>query len=172
MIFAQRLAPVVVVFLICVAAFGQSRTFDLSISAGPSVSSISRSEPDLTIVITNRGRDVLDTGRLPFLNVHVSTCFPGEDCPGKPFFHFESIERKRLVENGQQRISLDLAETLWKSGEYDTQERDFLNFSEIPKAAIHLWADIRIPDGFTRDGSGKRVPKYREYRSNVLTLVN
>ena len=158
---------------LALAAAGQTREFELKISGGVSAGTVSRSDPLVTVVLTNRSAEVLETGKLPFLNFHISPCFPGEGCADRSYYLFEALESRKLRENSEFRIYRDLSLMgRWKRGTYDTQESDFLTFASLHKDAIHLWADIKIPDGFRMDEtSGKRVPKYREYRSNVLTVV-
>ncbi|HUF05148.1 MAG TPA: hypothetical protein VMM38_13360 [Aridibacter sp.] len=162
--------------LVCFSSFtaAQERRFDVVLTLEGTSSLIERNEAVATAKIINRSSDHLDTSTLPELNVYFSACQPAYPSCLDSSLYFATVEipRERIEENESIEFRVPLSELQWTLGPYRRGSgRHFkTDLSGVPKANLFLYADVKIPDGFTAGPDGSKKPKYRESVSNVVIV--
>lgn len=165
------------VFLSLVLAFAahtaaQERNFDITVALDGGSSRIDRNEVVLKVRITNRGSDDLKTGGLGELNIFFSPCEPADaSCSFDYYFARYPVPKNNVSPDRSAEFSVDLAGLEWQPGPYGPMAGVPSSFRVVPSKNIYLYADVKVLDGFSADpASGKRVPKYREFLSNVINV--
>lgn len=169
-------AAVLLSFVLILASnsFPQERKFDITIALDGGSSRIDRDEAGLKVRITNRGSGNLRTGGLGQLNIYFSSCQPGDPSCGGDAYHYAlyRFPAKTVFPDRSAEMVIDLSDLEWGPGPYNPQiSIPASDFAAVPSKNIYLYADVKVLDGFSADpATGKRIPRYREFLSNVINV--
>ncbi|QQS42846.1 MAG: hypothetical protein IPM63_07900 [Acidobacteriota bacterium] len=170
-----RPAVIAVLCFFVSSAAAQERRFDVVLTLDGTSSRIDRNDASATAKIVNRSPDHLDTSTLPELNIYFSACQPSNPSCLDSTLYFATLEipKARIAENRSVDVLVPLSDLQWILGPYRRGSSSYLktDLSGVPRTSIFLYADVKIPDGFTEGPGGAKRPKYRESVSNVVIVT-